>query len=246
MPTAPGSTPAPHLNASPGVLPPLWFVAPEGFFALPIAATPEERTERARAFVRELYSRGDASIWEPAGPYYEAITEMMGDAGLSYAAMGLFSAADDAAKDDALLTDEPVRHEPSEGVVQCAFTVGIVQTDHAGKDTDVVAQGILATLSGDPYNDVIWLDLPCGPGVSCISVREYRLNPEMTATGEETKLLTGQIQAYIPFPTGPYTAVFTLHTASMEHWASVYRLMSALLQTVSFADPIAALPRESV
>ncbi|MEU3160559.1 hypothetical protein ACOZDF_05915 [Streptomyces griseoincarnatus] len=34
--------------------------------------------------------------------------------------------------------------------------------------------------------------------------------------------------------------------SSMEPWASVYRLMSALLQPVSFADPIAALPRESV
>ncbi|MFD8251625.1 hypothetical protein [Streptomyces werraensis] len=246
MPTASGSTPTPRLNASPDALPPLWFVAPEGFFALPIATTPEERTERARSFVRELYSRGDANIWEPATPYYEAIAEMMGDAGLSYAAMGLFSAADDADDDNSSLSDEPVRHEPSDGVVQCAFTVGIVQTDHAGDDTDVVAQGIHATLSGDPYNDAIWLDLPCGPAVSCISVREYRLNPEMTATGEQAKLLTGQIQVHVPFPTGPYTAVFTLHTASMEHWASVYRLMSAVLQTVSFTNPLEALPEEPV
>ncbi|MFE1259424.1 hypothetical protein ACFW5X_02750 [Streptomyces albogriseolus] len=243
MPTALGSTPAPHLNASPDALPPLWFVAPEGFFALPIAATPAERTERARSLVRELYSRGDANIWEPAAPYYEAIAEMMGDVGLSYAAMGLFSAAEDA-DDGTPLTNEPVRHEPSDGVVHCAFTVGIIQTDHTGENTDVVAQGILTTLSGDPYNDAIWLDLPCGPAVSCISVREYRLTPEMTATGEETKLLTGQIQAHIPFPTGPYTAVLTLYTASMEHWASVYHLMSAVLQTVSFTDPLEALPEE--
>ncbi|XMA38157.1 hypothetical protein O1157_20325 [Streptomyces albogriseolus] len=46
--------------------------------------------------MRELYSRGDSNIWEPAAPYYEAIAEMVGAAGLSYAAMGLFSAADDA------------------------------------------------------------------------------------------------------------------------------------------------------
>ncbi|MEV5462762.1 hypothetical protein AB0L17_31415, partial [Streptomyces cellulosae] len=76
------------------------------------------------------------------------------------------------------------------------------------------------------------------------STCQYRLNPDVTATGEEAKLFTGQIQAHVPFPTGSYTAVFTLHTASMEHWASVYRLMSALLQTVSFTDPLEALPGE--
>lgn len=222
-----------HASAAQGSLPPLWFLAPEGFFALPVAATATERGRRAHSFVRELYSRGDESIWEPAALYYAAIAESMGDAGVSYAAMGLFSTAgeSDASADDA------IRHEPAEGVAQCAFTVGIVVTDQAGDDTDVVAQGILAALSSDPYNDAVWLDLPCGPAVSCISVREYTLGPKLTASGEESKLLTGQIQVHIPFPTGPYTAVCTLHTASMDHWPAIYRLMSALLQTVSFVDP---------
>ncbi|GAA3496064.1 hypothetical protein GCM10019016_031650 [Streptomyces prasinosporus] len=230
-----------HISAAQGGLPPLWFLAPEGFFALPVAAAPEERAERARSFVRELYSRGDESIWEPAAPYYAAMTELMGDTGVSYAALGLFSTAEEADAPGG----EVIRHEPAEGVAQCAFTVGIIPTDQAGEDTDVVAQGILATLSGDPYNDAVWLDLPCGPAVSCITVREYRISPEVTATGEETKLLTGQIQVHVPFPTGPYTAVFTLYTASMDHWSEIYRLMSALLQTVSFVDPAGEPAEES-
>ncbi|MFF5102115.1 hypothetical protein [Streptomyces sp. NPDC000134] len=214
-------------------IPPLWFLAPEGFFALPLSSRAEQITDRVSSFVRELYSRGDESVWEPAVPYYAAIADMMGSAGLSYAALGLFSTADEADDTDG----SAERHEPSEGVAQCALTVGIVATDHAGQDTDVVAQGILATLAADPYNDAVWLDLPCGPAVSSITLREYRLGPEVTASTEETTLLTGQIQVHIPFPTGPCTAVFTLHTASMDHWTAIYRLMSAILQTVSFTDP---------
>ncbi|WP_055524694.1 hypothetical protein [Streptomyces graminilatus] len=235
------STNAQHVSAASDDLPPLWFLAPEGFFALPVAATPEERAARAHSFVRELYSRGDENIWEPAAPYYEAIAEMMGNTGVSYAAMGLFSTADE---DDS--ADESARYEPSEGVAQCALTVAIALTDQNPGDTDVVAQGILATLSGDPYNDAIWLDLPCGPAVSCITVREYDLNPEMTANAQEAKLLTGQIQVHVPFPTGPFTAILTLYTASMDHWTQIYRLMTAILQTLSFVDPVEESTEEPV
>ncbi|MFF7310290.1 hypothetical protein [Streptomyces sp. NPDC008137] len=231
---------AQHLSAADGNVPPLWFLAPEGFFALPIATTPEERSERALSFVRELYSRGDESIWEPAAPYYAAIAELMGDTGVSYAAMGLFSTVEESDVPDG----QVIRHEPAEGIAQCALTVAIAPTDQAGTDTDVVAQGILATLSSDPFNNAIWLDLPCGPAVSCITLREYDLGPEVSASGEATKLLTGQIQVHVPFPTGPCTAIFTLYTASMDHWSEIYRLMSAVLETVSFVDPATGLDEE--
>ncbi|WP_405768815.1 hypothetical protein [Streptomyces sp. NBC_01538] len=240
LPAADSAT-AQHVNPADSDLPPLWFLAPEGFFALPVAATPEERAARAHSFVRELYSRGDENIWEPAAPYYEAIAEMMGNTGVSYAAMGLFSTVEE---DDDSAADESTRYEPADGIAQCALTVAIAPTDQEPRDTDVVAQGILAMLSSDPFNDAIWLDLPCGPAVSCITVREYALNPEMTAEAEETKLLTGQIQVHVPFPTGPFTAIFTLYTASMDHWAQIYGLMTAILQTLSFVDPVEESPEE--
>ncbi|MET9733899.1 hypothetical protein ABZZ79_25565 [Streptomyces sp. NPDC006458] len=223
-----------YVSPGDGNLPPLWFLTPEGFFALPLAADPEERAERARAFVRELYSRGDEEIWAPAAPYYVSIAEVMGSTGVSYAAMGLFSTAAGADSPEGGI----VRHEPSEGVAQCALTVAVMSTDPAAADVDVVAQGILATLSSDPLNDAIWLDLPCGPAVSCISMREYTLGPEITASGEATQLLTGQTQVHIPFPTGPFIAVFTLYTTSLGHWTELYRALSAILQTVTFVDPV--------
>ncbi|MET8456313.1 hypothetical protein [Streptomyces parvulus] len=227
------ATPPPHSVASAADLPPLWFIAPEGFFALPLAATAEERLEGASAFVRALYSRGDERTWDPAAPYYAGLAEMMGASGLSYAAMGLFSTAEN----DNTSPSEVQRYEPADGVAQCAFTVGIIPTDQAAGDTDVVAQGILATLAGDPYNDAIWVDLPCGPAVSCITLREYTISREMAANAGNPTLLTGRIQTHVPFPTGPYTAVFTLYTASMDHWTEIYGLMSAVLQTLSFHDP---------
>lgn len=134
-------------------------------------------------------------------------------------------------------TENGTGHEGSAGVAQCAFTVAAIPTDQASGDTETVAQGILAILSSTPHNDARWLDLPCGPAVSCITLTEYKLNPEITATGEALDLLTGQIQAHVPFPTGPFTAVFTLHTASTDYWTEFCNIMSAILQTVSFTEP---------
>jgi hypothetical protein len=147
----------------------------------------------------------------------------MGDSGLSYSAMGLFS------------TDENGAEGARRSIAQCAFTVAAVETDQT--DPDVAAQGILAILLQDPLNDARRLDLPCGPAVSCITLREVTLSPDVTASGEEEKLLTGQIQVHVPFPTGPYTAVFTLHTASTDYWGEFCDMTVAILRTVDFTEP---------
>ncbi|MER6528386.1 hypothetical protein [Streptomyces sp. NPDC001508] len=213
--------------------PPVWFLAPEGFFALPLADSPEERAARAHSFVRALYSRGDETVWDPAAPYYTAIAELMQGTGVSYAAMGLFSTSEEEHTPEG----DIARHDPSEGVAQCAFTLAAIPTDQANTETDVVAQGIFAALTADPYNEVEWLDLPCGPAVSCVTWRELKLNPAVTVSGKATDLVTARIQVHVPFPTGPFTAVFTLFTASVGRWAQFVDMMGAILQTVSFTAP---------
>ncbi|MFK0281758.1 hypothetical protein ACIQVL_14985 [Streptomyces sp. NPDC090499] len=197
-------------------VPPLTFDVPESFFPLPLAAEPEERAALSDAFVRDLYSRGDESLWTPAAPFYAALAEQLALSGLSYSALGLFS------------TD-------GGGVAQCAFTVAAVETDHA--DPETATHGILVALSRDPHHDARWMDLPCGPAVSCVIMREVTLSPELTADNTEKELLTGQIQIHVPFPTGPYTAVFTLHTASTEYWNEFCDVTVAILRTVSFPAP---------
>lgn len=197
-------------------VPPLTFTTPEGFFSLPLAATPEDRAALSQSFVRELYSRGDEALWDPAAPYYAALAEQLAHTGVSYSAMGLFS------------TDDG-------GVVQCALTVAAVETQQS--DPEIAAHGILTALSADPRRDARWLDLPCGPAVSCVTMREVTLSPEITASGAEEQLLTGQIQVQVPFPTGPYTAVFSLDTASTEYWGEFCDLLIAVLRTLSFGDP---------
>jgi hypothetical protein len=191
--------------------------------------------------VRELYSRGDETVWNPAAPYFTAIAELMQDTGVSYAAMGLFSTSEE----EHTPTGDVARHAPSEGVAQCAFTLAAIPTDQEEAATDTVAQGILATLSKDPLNEVQWLDLPCGPAVSCANWREFKLNPAVTASGEATALVTAQIQVHVPFPTGAFTAVFTLFTASVDYWPQFVDMMGSILQTVSFIDPADTLTEES-
>lgn len=55
--------------------------------------------------------------------------------------------------------------------------------------------------------------------------------------GEEAKLLTGQIQVFIPFPSKPFVAIFTVDTAAMEYWGEICDMTAAVLETVSFGDP---------
>ncbi|MFD4986297.1 hypothetical protein [Streptomyces sp. NPDC058374] len=212
-------TPPPPPSSDP---PPFWFVAPDGFYALPLADTAEERAAAAERFVRGLYVDGDESVWVPAAPYYAGLGELMGAQGISYAAVGLYATGEEGA---------------GRGVAQAVFTSAVVPTDQSPGDTETVAQGVLAVLRSDPHNDVRWVELSCGPAVSCVTLTEYTLAPEVTATGEAETLPTGQIQVHVPFPTGPYTVVFTLFTAFTEYWREFSDLMAELLRSVSFVEP---------
>ncbi|WP_030678152.1 hypothetical protein [Streptomyces sp. NRRL B-1347] len=211
---------APHPSAeelAPLVLPPLSFVVPEGFHSLPVDASADELPASTAEFVRGLYPSGDAELWGSATPYYERVATLLSTAGLLYSGLGIFGLGD-------------------EGVAHCSLSVAVCASHHA--DTESAAQGTLAVLSSDPLNDARWLELPCGPAISCVSMRELSVDAEKTESSEEQpRIITGQIQIYLPFPTGPYMAVFTLSTASMRCWGEFCDMLTAILQTVSFTDP---------
>ncbi|MFJ3665785.1 hypothetical protein ACIPSE_04955 [Streptomyces sp. NPDC090106] len=197
-------------------IPPMWFVAPDGFHALPVLADPDERGAAADEFVRGLFPEGDSHIWDSAGPFYAALTEVFADFGLAYSAMGVFG------DDDG-------------GIVHVSFTVGGVESSH--RTPEQAVEAIALGLSRDPLTDTRRITLPCGPAVSNITIREVTIGAELTASGEEAKLLTGQIQILVPFPNAPFTAVFTLDTAAMDHWGEICDMTSLILRTVSFTDP---------
>ena len=220
LPTPENTTPAETVELPD--IPPMAFVVPDSFHALPIAVTPEERALMAEEFVRELYPNGDEDLWTPAAPYYAALGEGMTQQGLAYAAMGLFSIP--------------------EGVAHCSFTVAAIESDHPS--VEVAANGIREILVSDENNDARWIDLPCGPAVSSVTLRQITISPELTANGEEATFHMGQVQVYVPFPTGPYTAVFTMDTAAVGYWGEFSEMMMAVLRTVSFdeADEEEAVP----
>lgn len=195
----------------------MWFVAPDGFHALPVDADPDNRAAAATEFARGLFPEGDDNLWESAAPFYAGLTEVFADVGIVYSAMCVFS-------------------DDNGGVVHCSFTVGAVESSHTRPEdaAEVIEQG----LARDPLTDSRRMTLPCGPAVSNITLREVTIGPELTATGEEGKLLTGQIQVFVPFPEAPFVAVFTLDTAAMDHWGELCDMTAAILQTVSFANPV--------
>ncbi|GGS88862.1 hypothetical protein GCM10010270_71240 [Streptomyces violaceus] len=197
-------------------IPPLWFVAPEGFHALPVDADPDVRISAAAEFARELFPEGDAHLWESAAPFYAGLTEVFADSGLAYSAMGVFG-------------------DDNGGVVHFSFTVGAIESPYA--TAEEAARSIAQSLGRDPGNDSRRITLPCGPAVSNISVREVTVGAELTSTGEEAKLLTGQIQVFLPFPAAPFIAVFTLDTAAMEYWGEICDMTASVLETVSFGTP---------
>ncbi|GAA2117548.1 hypothetical protein [Streptomyces synnematoformans] len=197
-------------------IPPVWFTVPDGFHPLPIAATPDERAALADGFVRELFPNGDDALWASSAPYYARMGELVGSCGLEYSALGLF------ARDEG-------------GVAHCAFHVGAVESGHPS--VEAAATGIREVLVRDETNDVRWLDLPCGPAVSCITLREFTVPAELAADGQDTRLRTGQIQVHVPFPTGPYVAVFALDTAATDYWGEFCDMTAAVLRTVSFDPP---------
>ncbi|QFR97990.1 hypothetical protein GBW32_23895 [Streptomyces tsukubensis] len=195
-------------------IPPLQFVLPEGFHELPVSASPDQRDSAVDGFVRELFPQGDAALREAAAPYYTRVTETMAGVGLAYAGLGIFG------------TDGP-------GVAHCSLTVTAFGSDHT--DPETAARGTLAALRRDPLDDVRWLDLPCGPSVTCVTLREHTIAAEGTTPVEEQpKLLTGQIQVHIPFPRAPHIAVLTLNTASLEYWTEFCNMITAVLRTVTF------------
>jgi hypothetical protein len=194
----------------------MWFVAPDGFHALPVDADADERAAAASEFARELFPEGDAHLWESAAPFYAGLTEVFAEVGLAYSAMGVFS-------------------DDNGGVVHLSFTVGAVESSHTKPEeaVRVIEQG----LASDPLTDSRRITLPCGPAVSNITLREVTVGAELTATGEEAKLLTGQIQVFVPFPDAPFVAVFTADTAAMNYWGEICDMTSIILRTVTFTAP---------
>lgn len=205
-------------------IPPLWFVVPEGFHALPLEADSDTRISAATEFTRDLFPEGDAHLWESAAPFYAGLTEVFADSGLAYSAMGVFG-------------------DDNGGVVHFSFTVGAIASPYA--TSDEAADAIGRSLRRDPGNDSRRITLPCGPAVSNISVREITIGAELTSTGDETKLLTGQIQVFVPFPDAAFIVVFTLDTAAMEFWGEICDMAAAVLDTVSFAPAPAPTGRDA-
>lgn len=213
------STGTEHENSLPSgvqaaVLPPMSFSLPEGMHAIEVSLDPAERAQAVRQLVRDIYPRGELPLWEMMGALYSGTADEMLAEGVSFFGIGLYDIEDGG------------------GVAHCSLTMAVVESGET--DQDVVAQGTLAALRPDAMLDVTWLDLPCGPAVSAISFRHLLIDGPYTKSGIDEELVMGQIQVHIPFSTGPYTAVITLDTASVEQWEEFTHAIAGIVGSVEF------------
>ncbi|MEV7195330.1 hypothetical protein AB0N81_26520 [Streptomyces sp. NPDC093510] len=204
---------APPLTVDMASLPPMTFDLPEGMHAIEISADAEERAEVVRQFVRDVYPQGEEPLREALNALYAETAEGMLAGGVAFFGIGLYEIE-------------------GGGVAHCSLTLSVFESGSV--DQEVVAQGIRATLGTEPLNDVTWLDLPCGPAVSAISLRRLVIDGRFTRSGTDEELVMGQFQVHIPFGNGPYTAVFTLDTASMEQWEEFTHAVAGIVGTVAF------------
>ena len=195
-------------------LPPMSISLPEGMHAIEVSLNGTERTEAVRKLVQDIYPRGEEPLWEAMSALYGATAQEMLAGGVSFFGIGLYDIGDGG------------------GVAHCSLTVAVFESGEASPDT--VAQGIFAVLSPDPMRDVTWLDLPCGPAVSVISFRKLVVDGLYTKSGNDEELVMGQIQVHIPFPTGPFTAVITLDTASVEQWDEFTHAIAGIAGSLEF------------
>jgi hypothetical protein len=102
--------------------------------------------------------------------------------------------------------------------VPCTATLFVSLAD--GPDTDGVrntVNKILSSLGGVGVGEISLIELPCGPAVSCIGIREEKLVGELTESGEGFAFPTAYIRVYVPLPNGT-VVVMEMSTPSMDGW----------------------------
>lgn len=194
-------------------VPPMLFEVPANFLPYPMQEDPAERLAAAEEFVRALYKNGDEELWRNTAPVIAGMGEITASAGVEWAGMAVFD-------------------NEQGGVATCTLTLAATESDHM--DPEVAALGLREVLVRDEFNDSRWLNLPCGPAVSRITITKFPLDAEVSGGVEGAELVQGQIQVYIPFPTGPYMAIMTMQTSNMEVWVEFSQMMAAIVQTIVF------------
>ncbi|MFJ2608859.1 hypothetical protein ACIO13_28350 [Streptomyces sp. NPDC087425] len=198
------------------ILPPMAFRLPHGMHAIEVSLSADERSTAAHRLVRDIYPNGELPLWDAMGSLYSAMADEMLANGVGFFGIGLYSLDDG-------------------GVAHCSLTVAVVESDE--NDQEVVARGVQALLLRNPLCEVTWLDLPCGPAVCGVTATRLLMDSRYTASGRDEELVMNQVQVHVPFATGPYTAVFTLDTASVEQWEEFSHAMAGIVGSVDFPSP---------
>jgi hypothetical protein len=204
-------------------IPRVYLTLPESFMQIPLDADEEARAARIGALVERGadVSGGtvDAEQIFQALVFLVTFSENLVDEGAQLAALMLAPRAD------------------GNGFDHFTLAMALAETDLTPPETAV--QGTLEIVQRrTPSADVRLVDLPCGPAVASVEVGAYHFPAEINPAGNAVELPQGKFQMHIPIPGEPWMAIFDMTTTALDDWADSCMLVAAIMQTVSFAEPV--------
>jgi hypothetical protein len=189
---------------------------PEGMTPLPVATVPGAAQTLAASLAGSLGLPADDLSATVVGDALTVFAAMPGDAGIDFAAMGLFRSP-----------DEPDR--PASVVV----TGARIPSDHPSPD--VAIAGLRQVWAEQAADAVETVTLPGGEAVIVVDETMQQLSTEDPAT--PTTVLTRRATAWIPDAAGSTIAVVSVMSPSWQDWQHTCELAVDLFETFRWERP---------
>ncbi|MFB7247698.1 hypothetical protein CW362_05890 [Streptomyces populi] len=92
-------------------------------------------------------------------------------------------------------------------------------------------EAIASSLAGIEVAEVSEIELPCGPGVSCIGTRQEKLPASLTEAGENLGFPVAYIRVYVPLPNDT-TVVMEMSTPTMTGWDAFSTMFGNVVSSI--------------
>jgi len=194
---------------------------PEGFAALPLYGSEQQRIDEARKLVEQAQAAG-----QPVDPDFAQHVLAVGErfASFNIRLMGTFavSTPEGPATANAVLAVQELESP---------------RADLIAKDRSQAATALRNLIQArTPGAEVSVVDLPCGPTVAAVILGEFRVPGEKTGKSEETVIPVHRAQFTVVAPSGRHLVILDVNTPSEKAWPTVAEQAVAMARSIEFVD----------